>query len=69
MIVRGYVVAHPKKGLRITISLFLLHGSLVGEKRGTLGEKNRESRHTDLLHAVADVATTTRVGDFPHSLT
>ncbi len=69
MIVRGYVVTHPKKGLRITAALVLLHGSLIREKRGALGEKNRESRHTDLLHAILNIATTARVGDFPHTLT
>jgi hypothetical protein len=41
----------------------------VGEKRGALGEKDRENRHTNLFHAVAGVATTARTGDFLHTLT
>lgn len=50
-----------EQGLRITLSLIVLHGLLMSQERGTLREEHREGAKADRLHGVLGIGSGTLV--------
>ncbi len=58
-----------EQALGIALALGLLHGLLVGQEGGALGEEDRKGAQADIFHGIREIVAGARVGQSTQHLT